>query len=245
MQVQNPLTYRLMKKSIYSLFVAAIVSVTAVCAQAAETISEAVVLKVSGTAQATQPGAAPVDIKVGDKLPQGTVITTSSSSEVEVQTSPGSVTTIESDTTADLSKLSITTENGAVTKQSAIVDVKVGSVVAKLDPAKRAINDYSVRTPRGVAAARGTEYRVTVYSDGAVVVAVNKGSVRFTNPKTNQSVLVGTGQSVTIAADGTMRGPFRTTIHIPSRWDLDEDGNLFAVYERGTIDPTIIVSPSS
>ena len=199
-----------MKKSFYSLFLAAIVSLTAVCAHAAEAVSEAVVLKVTGAAQATLPGKAPVDIKAGDKLPQGTIITTPASAEVEIQVFSGNITTIKPSTSATLNKLSITTSNGAVTKQTAEVGLKVGSVIANLDPSKKAINDYSVRTPKGVASARGTIYQVTVSLNGTVRTYVTTGVVVFVNAQ-GQAITVPPGYAVEVAADGTIGEPAPAT----------------------------------
>lgn len=200
-----------MKKSLLSLFIAVIASFTAVCAQAAETASEAVVLKVTGDVKAALPGQAPAAAKVGDKLPQGTVIETGSNSAIDIQVFSGSTTTIQSDSKVDLSKLSLTTNNGQITKQSAELDLKLGTVVSTLDPSKKSINNYAVRTPKGVAAARGTVYTVEVSATGQVRTFVAQGQVVFTNPVTGQSVTVGNGQVVTVSADGTISAPTEAT----------------------------------
>ncbi|CAM3110931.1 FecR family protein [Rariglobus hedericola] len=226
-----------MKKSIYSLFIAAIVSLTAVCAQAAEAASEAVVLKVTGSPVATVGGQQSA-IKVGDKLAQGTVITTSDTSEVELRAFSGSTTTIKPSTTAELSKLSLTTDGGAVTKQSAVIDLKVGNVVSKLDPSKKAINDYSIRTPKGVAAARGTVYVVTVSPSGVVTLKVTAGAVIFNTPSGQVTVLP--GQQVTVQSDGSV-GPVEAS-------QAAEEGSTSETKDNNSdtnvIDPTI-ASPSS
>jgi hypothetical protein len=228
-----------MKKSIYSLFIAAIVSLTAVCAQAAEAVSEAVVLKVTGSPVATV-GGQQIAIKEGDKLAQGTVITTSATSEVEFRAFSGSTTTIKPGTTAELSKLSLTTEGDAVTKQSAVIDLKIGDVISKLDPSKKAINDYSIRTPKGVAAARGTVYVVTVSPSGVITLKVTAGSVTFTSSIGGGSVTVLPGRQVTITADGKV-GPVEVA-------QAAEAGSTTTEVDNGSdvpvIDPTIPVSPS-
>ena len=231
-----------MKKSLNTLLIAAIVSVTAVCSYAAEAVSEAVVLKVKGNAHATIPGQSEnVAVKVGDKLPQGSSVQTSGNSEVEIQVFSGSQTTIKPDTTVNLNKLSLTTENGAITKQTALIDLTTGSVVSSLDPSKKAINDYSIRTPKGVAAARGTVYTVTVAKDGVVRTFVARGVVVFFNPATGQSVTVQNGYTVTVGADGTISDPVLSTdAHLDAakeQFKNDEDKNR-------AIDITI-VSPSS
>lgn len=200
-----------MKKSLHSLLIAAVVSVTAVCSYAAEAVSEAVVLKVTGGAQATLPGQAPAPIKVGDKLPQGTIIETPDNSAVDIQVFSGSKTTIQSGSKVDLSKLSLTTEGGQITKQTAELNLSVGTVVSSLDPANRGINDYSIRTPKGVAAARGTVFTVTAAASGQVTTYVARGVVVFVNPVTGQSVTVQSGQVVTVDENGFISAPVAAT----------------------------------
>jgi hypothetical protein len=231
-----------MKKSLNSLLIAAIVSVTAVCAQAAEAVSEAVVLKVKGEAQASIPGkAGSVQVQEGDKLPQGTTIQTSANAEVQIQVFSGSETTIKSDSKVNLNKLSLTTENGTITKQTALIDLSTGSVVSTLDPSKKSINDYSIRTPKGVAAARGTRYTVSVSATGDVRTYVARGVVVFFNPSTGQSVTVQNGYTVTVGADGTISDPVVATEAqldaAQEQFKTDDDKNR-------AIDITI-VSPSS
>ena len=199
-----------MKKSFLSLFIAVIASFTAVCAQAAETASQAVVLKVTGDVKAALPGKAPAAVQVGDQLPQGTVIQTDKNSAVDLQVFSGTTATIQSESKVDISKLSLTTSNGQVTKQSAELDLKVGTVVSTLDPAKKSINDYSIRTPRGVAAARGTVYTVEASPNGVVRTFVARGTVTFTNAA-GQTVVVKNNQVVTVSADGTISDPVEAT----------------------------------
>ncbi len=201
-----------MKKSLHSLFVAAIVSVTSICAQAAETLSEAVVLKTKGDVQAVLPGqSVPTAVKAGDKLPEGTVIETADKSEVEIQVFSGTVAKIEAGSKVDLSKVSISTENGAITKQTALLNLRIGTVVSTLDPSKKAINDYSIRTPKGVAAARGTRYTVSVSATGEVRTFVARGQVVFLNTVTGQSVTVPNGYVVVVDADGNISEPTEAT----------------------------------
>lgn len=198
-----------MKKSLSSLFLAAVVSVTVVCANAAETVSEAVVLKVTGNAKATLPSGASSEIKVGDKLPQGTVIETSDGSAVDLQVFSGVKATIQPNSKLDISKLTLDSENGRVIKQTAELNLPLGTVVSSLDPSKKAINDYSIRTPKGVAAARGTLYTVTVTATGEVRTYVATGTVVFQGP--NGSVTVLAGQVVTVDAEGNISEPTAAT----------------------------------
>jgi hypothetical protein len=72
---------------------------------------------------------------------------------------------------------------GADGVRTAVIDLKEGVTVSVLDPRKRAVNNYAVRTPKGVAAARGTTYstKVKLSSGGQAIVTVNTltGSVSF------------------------------------------------------------------
>src|SRR5690606_18113253 len=49
-----------------------------------------------------------------------------------------------------------------------LLDLKKGNIISTIDPSKKSINNYGVRTPKGVAAARGTVYgtSVTFTADG-------------------------------------------------------------------------------
>lgn len=199
-----------MKKSLHSLFIAAIVGVTVVCAHAAEALSEAVVLNVTGNAKAVVPGQEAKAVKVGDKFPQGTVIETEDGSVVDLQMFSGGKATIKQKSRVDLSKLSLTTEDGVITKQTAEINLSVGTVVSSLDPAKKAINDYSIRTPRGVAAARGTVFEVSVAPAGQVIVYVVRGRIEFKDKEGN-SVFVDNNQVITVDDQGRISGPTEAT----------------------------------
>jgi hypothetical protein len=208
-----------------------------VCVQAAETASEAVVLKVKGAATAAVPGiATPVNVEVGTKLPQGTVIETAKDAQVEIQVFPGIVSTIEGGSTADISKLTLTTSQGAVTKQSAVIGLKSGSVVSKLDPSKKGINDYSVSTPKGVAAARGTEFKVVLDVNGNLRISVNSGTVVVTSSITGKSVSVTGPASVTM---DSVTGEFSE----PTSGVSDATTGETTIKE--STDSTIVVSPSA
>lgn len=231
-----------MKKSIQSLLIAAIVSVTVVCVQAAETASEVVVLKVKGAATAVLPGGTtPVEVKAGTMLPQGAVVETAKGAQVDLQVFPGIVTTVGESSKVDLSKVSLSTSQGVVTKQIAIIGLKVGSVVSKLDPSKKAINDYSVSTPKGVAAARGTQYKVVVSTSGETRLFVKNGSVTFTSKTTGEVVTVQANYYVVVGDDGSISDPKQATnSDINSDREAGSDSD-----EKEFIDTTIIVSPSS
>jgi len=239
-----------MKKSLYSLILAAFVSMTAAFAQAGEVPSEAVVLSVAGMPMVSIHGQAPIGLKAGDKLSEGAVVTTPANSEVVFKAFEHSETTLKANSRMTLSKLSLTTENGKITKQTALLDLSVGGVVSQLDPKLKEINDYGIRTPRGIAAARGTKYAVYVGSSGYVTTLVLEGTVVFVNQSSGQRVEVKTGFAVTVGPDGKI-GELRPitsgeraafTGQISTERSLSE----FEVIKNDSVDPTIItVSPSS
>ena len=204
-----------MKKTFCSFLIAVVFSLTGLCAHAGEATAQAIVLRVKGSCVANIGGQSST-LKVGDKLPQGATIITSPSSEVDVQTFNGAVATIGANTTVNLEKLSVTTDNGKVTKQTSLLNLKVGSVISTIDPANHNINDYGIRTPKGVAAARGTIYTVTVTASGKVQVYVTNSVVVFINPTTGQTVTVQAGYVVTVDENGAIGKPQLSTNPVPS-----------------------------
>ncbi len=165
---------------------------------AAETTTpDATVLKVTGSAKAKLPGQSnDVPIVTGQKLPQGTVIITDATSEVSIQPFDGAVATVKPNSTVEIEKLSLTTEAGAVQKQTAMIGLKSGNLVNTIDPEKRKINNYSVRTPKGVAAASGTVYSVSVNASGSSFATLS-GTVNITlTDNTIITVNIGTGMVV-------------------------------------------------
>ena len=194
-----------MKKPFYFLLIAALFSIGSLCARGAEATSQAIVLKVKGTVTVIAAGQTePVTLKVGDKLPQGATIVTGADSEVDVQAFNGAVATIKSGSTVNLEKLSVTTSGGVVTKQTALLNLKVGAIYSNIDPANHNINDYGIRTPKGVAAARGTTYGVQVKADGTVQLFVTTSAVTFYNTSTGKSVTVPAGSAIKVSPTGVV-----------------------------------------
>ena len=138
-----------------NLILAAIIALSSALAlQAAEASAQAKVLKISGTsAQVQMPGGESRALILDESLPQGATIITGDGTEVYIQPMSGAVATIKPNSNVVIEQLSLTTEGSAVTKQSALLNLKSGNLVSSLDPAKKSINNYGVRTPKGVAAA--------------------------------------------------------------------------------------------
>jgi len=85
-----------------SLLLAAGLALGSLAASAAETLNQAVALQVTGSVTYLQPGAAsPQILSTGDKLSQGTTITTGPGGTVQLQPFAGAVTVINPNTTVN------------------------------------------------------------------------------------------------------------------------------------------------
>jgi hypothetical protein len=148
---------------------------------AADTVTpDAVALKVTGSVMVQLPGQPnPIALAEGAHIPQGATIITGANSEASIRPFNGAVSTIKADTTVQIEKLSVTTDNGAVSNQTALLSLLSGNLVSTLDPSKKHIDNYGVRTPKGVAAARGTVYDVQVDASGSTFATLS-GTVSIT-----------------------------------------------------------------
>lgn len=143
---------------------------------------EAIVVRVTGPAHAKLPTVKDeLVLTEGAKLPKGTVITTDEATELHLQPFEGTIATLRPNTTVQIEKLSVTTAGSVVKKQTALLDLKAGTVVSTIDPAKRDINDYGVRTPKGIASAKGTSFAVSIENEG-FTVAATADTVSFLTP---------------------------------------------------------------
>jgi hypothetical protein len=148
----------------------------AVSAFAQSTPNEATVARVTGTVTATLADGSTVAVTEGTKLPQGATITTGDKSEAYLVNHGDTTSVIASNSVVEIAELSTTSAGGKVTELKTTLDLKSGNLVAKLNPAKKSVNQYSVRTPKGVAAARGTTFTVS-YKGGTFQIAVVGGLV--------------------------------------------------------------------
>jgi hypothetical protein len=133
----------------------------------------------SGEVMVTLPGAtAAVPVILGDSLPEGSVVTTGPDGSALVESFAGISTGVSESSSVVIGKHSVSAEG----VRTAEIELKEGSTVSVLDPAKRKINNYGVRTPKGVAAARGTTYS-TSFRGGVMTVNTATGEVLFTDAK--------------------------------------------------------------
>lgn len=136
----------------------------------------------------------------GQVVPVGSVITVGEGTKLFLKTFEGAITTASAGSVFEIAAVEMTADG----HEKTTLDLKNGDLVANLDPAKRGTHDYGVRTPKGVAAARGTDYSVSV-AGLTVLVTVIDGQVSFSIPDIPAPVLLvpGTassgGPSVTLA----------------------------------------------
>ncbi len=180
-----------MKRLLFVIGAFSLLSVLSVSAEVSKV--QGTVSKLTGSATMIAPGSTtPVELKVGDRIPQGAIITTGMSSTLLLRTFAGTVATASANTTFEVEQLTQTTTAGVVTKETTMIGLKSGNLVSTLDPTKRAVNNYGVRTPKGVAAARGTVFSSEVLSSGLANVNVTDGAVTVVFGGQTYSMVAGT-----------------------------------------------------
>ena len=123
------------------------------------------IVKINGDARqatVTNPGAAPTTVVASLIILEGASIETRAGVELFVETFPGAVATIRENSLVRLNSLRLVSAGVDAGKRAAELELQRGSVISTLDPSKQAITKYGIKTPRGVAAARGTVYGVSV-----------------------------------------------------------------------------------
>lgn len=155
--------------------------------------------------------------RVGAKLASGSHIVSGSAAEVTLRLFDGTLAIVESDSDLTIEKLSVAVEAGKTAKETTVLSLQKGSVVASLDPAKKDVNDFRVKTPNGVAIARGTVFAVRVsQTQNNATVSTMSGTVTFVTDR--GEFTVGFGQVATnsgvmtvkeaVAADPTLAAMF-------------------------------------
>lgn len=119
----------------------------------------------------------PAALAQGQVIPEGSLVTVPAGGKLFLRTFAGTITTVEGGSTIFIEQV-----EQVAGKEVTRIELKSGDLVAMLDPEKRDVNDYGVRTPKGVAAARGTTFTATVGSDGAASISVVGGAVSFISP---------------------------------------------------------------
>lgn len=116
-------------------------------------------------------GGADQALKVGDAVPVGATVKTGASSRAVIKTTKQSAVRIAENSQAVMMELVDSDSTPKV-----LIDLKSGSLGALIQPQAQASMDFKIKTPSGIAAARGTMFAVAV-EDGKGYVKVDHGKV--------------------------------------------------------------------
>lgn len=140
-------------------------------ALAQESPGQATITAVTGAAQVSLNGSS-LRATAGLKLPQGSIISTGKDGQVSIQVHEGIVAVAARNTKVEIERLSVST-NGT---RNALMNLLTGNLSTSLDPARKSVTNYGVRTANGVALAKGTTLMVSV-GDKTCTVSVLVGNV--------------------------------------------------------------------
>src|ERR1019366_7110780 len=161
---------RNLTSKLLSTFALAVLSVAVSAAVARAQDAKIVKIVGTGAAMVTHQGSPAIAATEGMTIALNDDITTAAGVEVYVQAYAGAVATIKQNSHVVIPKRGV---------QEAEVHLRSGNLVSQLDPALRNRHNYGVRTPKGVAAARGTVFTVTVEGTQYTVVT-GAGTVSIT-----------------------------------------------------------------
>jgi hypothetical protein len=142
------------------------------------------VIFVSGQAELQRPDEPALRPAVkGETVIIGTRIVTGPDGRVVLTPMPGVKSIITPNTTLLLESVATTRTSESNVTHQAVIDLKVGAVVSDLQKTEGVTYDYSIRTARGLAGARGTTFNVGINSAGIQTIVVVHGtiSVNFTD----------------------------------------------------------------
>ncbi|MBC8009147.1 MAG: hypothetical protein H7067_03515 [Burkholderiales bacterium] len=140
------------------------------------------VLVATGDVTLQAPGdAAPRPAVKGDVVPLGSRLVTGPASRIVLTPFPGIISMLAENSSLVVERAQSATPPGTTaTLQQATLDLKTGTLVSDLEKQAGIAYDYSVKTPRGVAGARGTIYAVAVDISGVEAVLVSDGTIQIT-----------------------------------------------------------------
>jgi hypothetical protein len=169
-------------------------ALAAVIVRAEAVNREATIIATQGTVTVTPAGGSGAPLRVGANISQGGRIVSGPGGQASIRFSEGTTAVLQPGSDVTVEALSTTTENGKVTKETTTLNLRSGSIVSTLDPDKKSVTDYRVRTPKGVAVAHGTVFAVRVTQDQSnASVTTMSGAVTFISD--NGSLSVGSGQA--------------------------------------------------
>ena len=144
---------------------------------------DATVKSVKGRVQAAAPGSKDfAPLREGQKLPVGSTVVCGSESEAVIMTTPGAAIHVQENSRIILQFNEFSEAKGKIADRRTMVDLQDGTLSALISKNDPKTTRFEVRTPQGVAAARGTFFGVTVRS-GESFVAVKEGKVGIQQPE--------------------------------------------------------------
>lgn len=180
--------------------------------------SGGVVSVVVGTVTMTPAsGGAEQPLKVGDVVPVGSTVKTGASSRTVIKTTKQSAVRI-----AENSQVVMTELMESDSAPKVLLDLKSGSMGALIQPQAQATMDFKIKTPTGIAAARGTMYAVAV-EDGKGYVKVDHGKVDVI-PANVQKQQPQTGK-VTVVAGTVNETPLGAPVRLVKEGDIVSAGS--------------------
>ena len=156
------------------------------------------VLLVSGPATIQDPDdPAPRAVEKGELVPIGSRIVTGAGARVVLTPFPGikSILAENSSVLVERAVESATADRAKL--QQATLDLRTGVLVSDLEKESGVVYDYAVRTPRGLAGARGTLYTVAVDPSGVESILVSDGSIQI-NLADGAALLLSPGRAALI-----------------------------------------------
>jgi hypothetical protein len=138
---------------------------------------EAVVKSVTGSVEFAGPGSASfAPLLMGQQLPVGSTVRTGDDGKAVIVTTPGSAIEVGNGSNLKITALAFSKSGSTVTEQKAHLELTSGVVSALIDHNTPKVTDFTIQTPQGAAAARGTFYAVYVIH-GKTYIGVKQGKV--------------------------------------------------------------------
>lgn len=162
------------------------------------------VIFVSGQASLQRPDEAALRPALkGETVIIGTRIVTGPDGRLVLTPMPGVKSIVAPNTTLVLESSSESRVSATEVKHQAIIDLQQGAVVTDLHKPEGVSYDYSIRTARGLAGARGTTFTVGINKFGVQTVIVSHGVVSLTFTDGHQVNITPGNANITKTDGGT------------------------------------------
>ena len=165
-------------------------------------------------------------LDLNQPITPGSTIQTGPDGKAYIAPFPGAILMLEPNTTVEFEELEWKKSNGKVERKMTAF-VKQGSVISAIKGIKPEDLDYKVKTPHGVAAARGTVY-ITRNNGSSTTVVVSQGRVQVVTAKGTFTIGVDAGNKVTFTA-GDANSPTYSTANID---DIRQAERLLAAVQE-------------